>query len=457
MSRALGVGLVGLLASLVACGASSSTSEPDAAPKDASPTRDVAEVGPADVCCDSASKDANGETDASPVADADSGADAGACISAPTGVPAFTKRTLDKEYRAEGVGAFDVNTDGHVDIVTDQYWYEGPDLTPHEIRTPVTFVPTANYADCFGVFPRDLDGDGFTDIIVAPHVTDAMYWYRNPAGARDTHWTQHLITPAGVAGLETPYVVDLFHDGGPPVLLSTDSSAHLIGWYEPQSDPTLPWVMHPISVSGSSFVGYLPFTHGIGVGDVDRDGLLDVLTGTGWFQQTSDRTKWNWKPVVFGPDPGASCSRMYAFDFDGDGQNDILCARPHDYGLFWFQQVKPTAGADPTFTRQLIDDTLSEMHALRFDDLDADGIPEIITGKRYLAHADGSDPGGHDPALLVYYSVHDVGTPAVSFERHLVDDDSGIGGTFSIADVDGDCKQDLVTANKKGLYFFPQK
>jgi hypothetical protein len=379
-----------------------------------------------------------------------------ACVPGPTGAPTFVRHVLDEDYRAEGVGVFDVDMDGRLDIVTDQFWYEGPSFTRHEIRTPVLFVPTANYADVFGVFPRDLDGDGFLDIIVAPHVTDAMYWYRNPKGAKDAHWEQHVITPAGVAGLETPFVADLFMDGKPPVLLMTDSTAHALGWYEPPSDPTLPWELHPISVSGSSFVGHLPFTHGIGVGDVDRDSLLDVLTGSGWFQQTSDRTKWSWKPVAFGPDAANACSRMHAYDFDGDGQNDVLCARPHDYGLFWFRQVK-TAGADPTFEKILIDDELSEMHAVRFEDLDGDHVPEIVTGKRWLAHADGSDPGGLEPSLLVYYSIKGAGTAAVSFEKHVIDDDSGVGGSFSITDVDADCKQDIVTANKKGLFWFQQK
>ena len=296
----------------------------------------------------------------------------------------------------------------------------------------------------------DVDGDGFKDIVVAPHPGDPMYWYENPRGA-NTHWASHEITPAGVAGLETPIVVDVFGDGRPRLVMS-DAVEQSLGWYEPPADPRQPWTQ--MSISGPRFPGAGLFVHGIGLGDVDGDGKLDVLTGYGWYQQTSVHGTWVSHPFSFGPN---LCSRMFAYDVDGDGLADVLCGNPHDYGLHYWKQARATNGADLTFTEYPIDDSISQLHALRLDDLDGDGVPEIITGKRWLAHTQIRDPGDADPAVLTFFKLRRRVGGAVTFERHDVDEDSGVGTQFAVGDVDGDRKADIVTSNKKGLFLFHQR
>jgi hypothetical protein len=354
--------------------------------------------------------------------------------------PSFEKHTLDSAYRAEGVAVFDVDRDGHPDIVTDEYWYAGPTFSPHEIRTPETFDPATQFGHAFAIRPIDLDGDGWLDIVVAPHPGDAMFWYRNPRGA-DVHWDRFTIAGAGVAGLETPLLVDLFRSGRPALLMS-DSTTGTLGWFEPPPDPTQPWILHPISAAG--FAGGGLFQHGIGIGDLDGDGRTDVLTGYAWFQQV-DGPAFVEHDVAFGPN---RCSRLQVLDADGDGRADVFCAAPHDYGFAWWKQE-----GDGSFAPHAIDDTLSQMHALEAADLDGDGIPELVSGKRFWAQGPTHDPGSGDPAVLALYRLRrDSGS--VSIQRIDIDRDSGIGASLAIEDVDGDGKKDIVVSNKKGLFWF---
>lgn len=358
------------------------------------------------------------------------------------GPPAFAKRTLDLEFRAEGVAIFDVDRDGALDVVTDQFWYRGPELAAREVRPPQIY-DRAGYSDSVGAWGDDVDRDGWIDLVVAPFPTNAAFWYRNPEG-RDEHWPRFPIAPPLATGMESPIFVDLFGDGR-RVLVGGDEADLVLAWYAPGPDPTAPWQKHAISAPG--FGGAARFSHGLGLDDVDGDGARDVLTQAGWFQRTADPVRWPFHPYTLGADP---CSSMFAHDFDCDGRADLICPHPHSYGLELWRQ-RP----DGAFAAQVIDDSISQLHALGLEDLDGDGAPELVTGKNYLAHPSG-DPGTDDPAVLVYYTARCDGAGGVAFERHAIDDDSGVGRTVTTGDLDGDGDPDIVTASKKGLHVFTQ-
>ncbi len=141
---------------------------------------------------------------------------------------------------------------------------------------------------------------------------------------------------------------------------------------------------------------------------------------------------------------------MYVYDFDGDGDADVLTSAAHNIGIWWYEQTKEG------WTQHEIDNSFSQSHALCLADINRDGLPDFVTGKRWWAHGPGGDPNPGDPAVVVWFELsRKDGKP--QWKAHRIDDDSGVGTQFEVADVDRDGLLDVVTVNKKGARWFQQQ
>jgi hypothetical protein len=108
--------------------------------------------------------------------------------------------------------------------------------------------------------------------------------------------------------------------------------------------------------------------------------------------------------------------------------------------------------ADGQWTQHVIDNSWSQAHASALVDINGDGQPDLITGKRYFAH-NGSDPGEREP-LGVYWYEYRRTNGRVEWIRHIVDYGGRMGGGMQIvaADMDGDGDLDLIAGGKSGLF-----
>jgi hypothetical protein len=114
--------------------------------------------------------------------------------------------------------------------------------------------------------------------------------------------------------------------------------------------------------------------------------------------------------------------------------------------------------ASGKWVKRLIDDSWSQAHALTLHDFDKDGFPELLTGKRYMAH-NGKDPGEREPLGVYLYKRLKDAQGRVNWSRHVVDYSTRTGGGMQlpVGDLNGDGVADFVAPGKSGTYIFMGK
>jgi hypothetical protein len=321
---------------------------------------------------------------------------------APTPV-GWKKTVISKAFLSEGVAVADVNKDGKMDILTGEMWFEAPDWKPHRIRPGKDDFTQGDqnvYSQSFACWADDLNGDGWPDLIVIGFPGAPCHWYENPQG-KDGHWKQHVICRS--ACNETPQYVDLFGTGKKVLVMGYDEKQMV--WVAPGKDPTQPWEVHPISAPANKAAGSARFDHGLGVGDINGDGKLDVIVTGGWYEQPKDAmtsdAPWKFHPANL----GGACADMFALDIDGDGKADVISSSAHNYGI-WSYIQKPGKDGEPTFVKQdLFPKLFSQSHAMHLVDVNGDGLKDLVTGKRFWAHGPKGDADPGAPAVLYWFEA----------------------------------------------------
>jgi len=375
--------------------------------------------------------------------------------------PTWKKLTLNDKFYCEGANFADFNKDGKIDVVSGPWWYEGPDFTKkHEIYKPTgnqeggSYKADNDYSDNFFAFIRDFNSDGYPDVLVYGFPGKDARIYLNPGKDKiDEHWEVHQVFDQ--VDNESPQFADITGDGKPDGIFHSKETLGYatIDW----ADPLKKWTYHPISPKG----GWQRFTHGYGVGDVNGDGRMDILEAKDWWEQPADPNAREWIKHPYNFAGGGS--QMYVYDVDGDGKNDVITSlNAHGWGLAWYRQIQNEKG-EITFQQNLIMDDkgnanaqgirFSQLHAMDFIDINGDGLKDIVTGKRWMAHGSHGDAEPLASPVLYWFELKRTGGK-VQWIGHQIDDNSGVGTQVVAGDINGDKIPDVVVGNKKGTFVF---
>jgi hypothetical protein len=189
--------------------------------------------------------------------------------------------------------------------------------------------------------------------------------------------------------------------------------------------------------------------HGIGFGDVNGDGLEDVIFKNGWYERPArDAMKTPWTHHADWSWDHAG-SPMLSVDLNNDGKTDVIWGDGHNYGLYWMEQREPAADGSTNWKIHTIDKKFSQPHTMAWTDMDGDGRPELITGKRVKAHS-GKDPGGLEDPVVLIYSWNPETLKFTKNEIHR--GEAGVGLQVRIADLNADGRPDIVAAGKSGTH-----
>lgn len=397
--------------------------------------------------------------------------------------PVFIPVKIDGPLHNPGAGSYwygpfnescslvDVNGDGQIDITCGVNWYENP--APRGGK----WIKHANYFE--GAAQRkfththcdetamDVNRDGLIDVVNSGYQPDiaGTLWHENP-GPRGGTWKVHRVHAS--PSMEGVVQADINGDGRPDLVLNhfrkyggvegEGSVAHVapIAWLE--SIDRKPWLVeHVIATEADD--------HGIGVGDINGDGRPDVVTKHGWYEAPPDPAKGKWIHRQDYEIPYRASLPILVVDVNGDKRNDLIMGNGHGYGLYWYEQRIDGQGRR-TFVEHPIEEHYGQFHTMTLADVNGDGKPDLVTGKRLLGH-DGRDGGEWDPLFLFWYDIQ-----AGKFQRHPIVFNNlqhypglenandppqfapSTGMRITVGDVNGDRRPDIAVGGRGGLYVF---
>lgn len=356
--------------------------------------------------------------------------------------PLVFERARIGDVTYEAAAIFDVNNDGKPDLVSGEYWFEAPEFVrKHKI---CDLARVEDYYDDFSDYPMDVNGDGRLDIVTGGWWGATLRWIENPDDAQKP-WRVHDIDACG--NVETTRFWDV--DGDGRVEACPNAGGNFVAYrlnVNGEGKGTGSFTKHMLKAGGNG--------HGLGFGDINGDGRGDFVGPGGWLEAPQDRWKqeWIWHGEL---NLGTASVPIIVHDVNGDGRSDLIVGSAHDYGLAWYEQRIDAAG-QRTWTRHDIDTDRSQYHEMTLADIDNDGQPELITGKRFRAHQ-WADPGSRDPLGLYYFEIDGGKFRRVTIDHGPADKTSGTGNYLWVADVDGNGWKDILAPGKEGLYLFKGK
>ncbi|MHC4507865.1 MAG: FG-GAP repeat domain-containing protein [Planctomycetota bacterium] len=350
----------------------------------------------------------------------------------------------------------DMDGDGDMDLIADKdrkrelLWMENPlpagdpaedtwKIWPIEQEGTGFLDPDEVYTSWRGKDNQihhglDLNDDGHLDILNFKYGSDIQYipGLKNPC-TPNGKWPYCTIGSAGGTGS----LGDLDRDGDIDVAVRN-------GWYENPGDPLeAPWPRHSFQAKGASGK--------VEIGDIDGDGKLDVVVsseeetdGITWFRNPGRDAKGAWAATnVIAPSSGwKGLHSLQLADFDGDSDLDVFTAQMHGRQEQRVAICENVDGKGNSWIAHVL--SKCGTHNAKVADLNADGAPDIA-GKNYEDDNRPRiwiNPNGPFNQAKKRMSLD-------NWRRHVVSEDGAPDKGYHIfaVDLNGDSQVDIATGD----------
>jgi len=338
----------------------------------------------------------------------------------------FVKRPIDPvPNKLSGLCVADLDNDGDKDITVCEHRVNKLVVWINLGGTPIVWsrhVVGNGVEGPLGVCSGDIDSDGREDLVVSSYGgTGAISWWPNDGGSPE-NWERHDIR-TGFTDASSCQAVDIDRDGRLDILGTSEGLGEVVWWRNGGGDPIV-WTEQVID-------GYFPGTQTAVAADIDGDGNLDVVAGSGdasevaWWQNDGGN------PIVWTRNTigtnfyWAHC--VYACDIDGDSRIDVVGAAYTGDQVAWWRN----SGGNPIFwAKQTIQSAYDCPLIVHAGDIDNDSHLDVVA----------SSAGTQDDITWWRNS----GDSPIVWTANAVDNDYNGGWPVYVSDLDSDGDQDVV-------------